>query len=426
VKKKYIFDGDEPVAWVFWNPTEGLELREMKLAPGLMPMVMPSIGVASYDYQTNGTFRVTSEGPTFSFATAQKGKEDAFECTADWTLSYEQDRGYVWDKKLKFTALKDNVTAPEVDDPFFYQMVGPQTDKLPKCRRQPNSCIIESPGGRLIAFPSAHHLWTDGLGDLQKTPIRPDGCAVPTIDGWGVAAQMPADNKKTVYIGFCHWGLDMHMRALDLKSLAKGEVLEAHLQYSLWNRARVESALAKGVLPAPAKPNALELFNNIEPTNRFQNLSPGLTGESVRLWTGNYRVDKTVGRNDSLSMRIDTKDIKVRQSTANGDERPNIWQGVSYWTGPYLASRYRIGMWVKAESFKGKVALIADGIARPKPCDPKEYRAELPIDGKCDWTFVSFETDMPRNAFSWVLRIDPVGEGVIWADDVEVTPLGNP
>ena len=83
-------------------------------------------------------------------------------------------------------------------------------------------------------------------------------------------------------------------------------------------------------------------------------------------------------------------------------------------------------MWVKADAFKGKVALIADCLARPKPREPKQYRAELAIDGKCDWTFVSFETDMPRNAYSWVLRIDPIGEGVIWVDDVEISPILQP
>ncbi|MEI7837595.1 MAG: hypothetical protein WCK05_14440, partial [Planctomycetota bacterium] len=334
VGKTYLFDGDEPIGWIFWNPTEGLELREMKLMPGLMPMVMPSLGVASYDYQTGGVFKVTAEGRTLSFTTTQQGKEGAFECSGDWVLTYEPARGYVWDKKVKFVALKDGVAVPEVDDPFFYQMVGPQTDKLPTCRRLPNACIIESTNSSLIAFPSAHHRWNDGPGDLAKTPIRADGCAVPTIDGWGVAVQTPADNKQLVHIGFCHWGLDMHMRAEQAKPMAKGEILDAHLRYSLWNRAQVADALAKGALPVPVKPNPAELFNNMEPTNRFQIVFPGLTGESVRLWTGNYKVDRTTGHHDAICMRIDTADIKERQSKPVGDDRPNIWQGPSYWTGP--------------------------------------------------------------------------------------------
>ncbi len=425
VGKKNIFDGSEPVGWIFWNPTEGLELREMKLAPGLMPMVLPSVGVASYDYQTNGTFQITAEGRTFAFSTIQKGKNDSFECMGNWTLSYEAARGYVWDKKVRFEALKDGVAVPEIDDPFFYQMVAPQTEKLPKGRTQPNYCIIESTNTDLIVFPSSHHIWRDGLADLAKYPIRAGGSVVPTIDGWGVAVQTPADNKSLLHIGFCHWGLDMHIRVESSKPLAKGDVLEGHLIYTLWNRSQIAAALDEGVLPVPVVPNPAELFNNIEPVNRFANLSPGLSGESMRLWTGNYKVDRTTGHNDNLCMRVDSADIKVRLSKPYGDDRPNVWQGSSYWTGPYLAPRYKIGMWVKADSFKGKVALIADGFAQPKPKEPKEYRAELPIDGKCDWTYVSFETDMPRNTYSWVLRIDPIGEGVIWVDDVEISPLAG-
>ncbi len=426
VGKKYIFDGDEPIGWIFWNPTEGLELREVKLLPGLMPLVLPNIGVASYNYQPNGTLNVTGEGKTLTFTSAQKGKDDAFECTSSWVVSYEPARGYVWDKKLKFVALKDGVAVPEVDDPFFYQMVAPQTDKLPKGRSLPNFCIIESTNDSLIVFPSSHHLWRDGLGDLSKSPIRPGGSVVPTIDGWGVAVQTPADNKSLIHIGFCHWGLDMHMLTESSKPLAKGDVLEAHLVYSLWNRSLVAASLDEGVLPVPVVSNPAELFNNIEPTNRFQAISPGLSGESVRLWTGNYKVDRTTGHNDSICMRIDSADIKERKSAAYGDERPNVWQGPSYWAGPYFAPRFRIGMWVKADQFKGTVALIADGLARPKAKEPKEYRAELVIDGKCDWTYVSFETDMPRNTYSWVLRIDPIGEGVIWVDDVEISPITAP
>ena len=51
--------------------------------------------------------------------------------------------------------------------------------------------------------------------------------------------------------------------------------------------------------------------------------------------------------------------------------------------------------------------------------------AELPINGKCDWTYLSFEAPFPRHVYSWVLRIDPVGTGTVWVDDMEVTPLAK-
>ena len=138
-------------------------------------------------------------------------------------------------------------------------------------------------------------------------------------------------------------------------------------------------------------------------------------------WVGKYDVDRTQGHGDQICMRVNAGAIKSRCDRQKGDERPNILLGSSFWSGPYLVPRYRFGMWVKADQFKGKVALIANCIG--SEADPTGPRAELPIDGRCDWTHVSFEADFPRRSSSWVLRIDPVGEGVIWVDDVEVTPL---
>ena len=107
--------------------------------------------------------------------------------------------------------------------------------------------------------------------------------------------------------------------------------------------------------------------------------------------------------------------------------RPNIWLGPTYWTGPYLAPRYRFGIWVKADAFTGKVIFQADNF-NWVPADKSKFpdiKVELPIQGKCDWTYLSFEAPFPRLVFNWVLRIDPVGTGTVWVDDIDVTPLAK-
>ena len=424
VGKKYIFDGDEPIGWFYWDDQWGMQLREMKLLPGLMPLVMPNLGIASDRFKREGDLKIGREGKTLEFTTSQMGINDSFQCTANWTLTYHAGSGYLWDKKVHFLALQAGAEPNiQIDDPYFYQMVAPQTNKLPKCRATPNYCIFDRNDGKLIAFPNAHHMWTDGLADAGKEIIRSGGYGVPTVDGWGVAVHIMDDNAHPYSMGFCHWGLDMHLTATDHPATAKGATYDGHMQFSLWDRDTVRAQLAKGVLPEPAKPNPAELFNNVEPVNHFQTLSPGLTGESVRLWTGKYTVDHTVGHNDSISMRIDSKDIVHRSDADWGDERPNIWLGSSYWTGPYLAPRYRFGMWVKADSYHGKVALIAAkfNFASGQKMDP--IKVELPINGKCDWTYISFEGSFPRDVYNWTLRIDTEGDGVVWVDDVEVTPL---
>ena len=71
----------------------------------------------------------------------------------------------------------------------------------------------------------------------------------------------------------------------------------------------------------------------------------------------------------------------------------------------------------------GKVAIKAKDFNWPGKNNVPEQKAELQIDGKCDWTHVSFESDFPRVAHAWNMSIDVRGEGVVWVDDVEITPL---
>jgi len=424
VGRDYIFDGDEPIGYFTYLPS-GIEMREVKLRPGLMPLLIPFVGMASYDYRPGGEIKVTREGKSFAFTSEQVEKKDGYRCTAQWELQYDPAVGYIWDKQATTEVLKDKALSswPQLDDPYFYQLVAPATDKLPACRRLPNACIKECTDGGTVAFPAAHHLWTDGCGDPNKSPIRPNGHMVVVIDGWGVACEYPDDNKFSYIGGFCHWGLDLHMSNLPNVVPAKGNKYSGHVRYALWEPERTKQAYAKGVLPVPNRETPAERVANVEPVNHLQKIVPGLTGESVRLWTGNYAVDHTVGHGDHTAMRIDAADIKQRLNGAYGDERPNIWLGPSYWTGPYLAPRYRFGMWVKADKFTGKVVLLANGFNQPGKRKYDEQKAELAIDGKCNWRYVSFEATFPHDLFNWVLRIDPIGTGVIWVDDIEVTPL---
>jgi hypothetical protein len=388
-----------------------------------MPQVSPHCGVELYNYTTGGVLSVTGEGRTFDF-NVKLGRTNEYEVNSRWQIAYEPERGYVLDKRIRFAVLKDKAVGnlPPVEDLYFYQLVAPHTDKLPKCRQEPNWCIAECDDGKIVAFPNANYVWNNGLGDPRKSLIRPDGAFASTIDGWAVACQFPADNTKRFFSEQCHWGLDAHMGALGPAPVT-GEVYEAHIRIALWDKTRTAAAIKRGVLPEPARSGPAELFALVEPINRMATVYPGLTGESVRLWTGKYAIDRTRGRGDRMCMRIDAKEIRKREADTRADERPNIWLGPSYWTGPYLAKRYRFGMHVRADQFRGTVALLADGYVHPKNIKLPEVKAELPINGKTGWTYVSFEADFPRQCFNWALRIDAVGEGVVWVDDMDITPL---
>ena len=417
VGRDYIFDGDEPVGWFGWMGERGMDVREVKLAPGLMPLVMPHAGVELYDYTPGGDLKITGEGKSLSF-TVRMGRKDTYEVHSRWEISYDPDVGYIWDKKARLVNLGEKpLPVPPVEDLYYYQVVAPATDKLPKCRQEPNWCIVECEGGRIVTFLNAHWRWHNGLADPTRDVVRPDGCLVSTVDGWGVGCQLPADDTHRYYSEQCHWGLDKHVKAL-APPLAKGEVYEGHARIFLWSRERVADALKRGVRPVPAMADDPELIRHAEPVNKCDRILPGLTGETATLWTGKYHVDRTTGRGDRVCMRIDTADLTDPKA-----ERPSVFMGASNWTGPYLAPKYRFGIYVKADQFNGKVILSASGFVQPKPQPIPEARAELNVDGRTDWTPVSFTAAFPREVFNWVVTIDVVGKGTVWVDDIEVTPL---
>ncbi len=411
VGRDYIFDGDEPVGFV-----GSTMLYEMKFRPGLMPMLNAYLGMQCWESASEGDYKVNREGEVLSLTANLQDKDGVCTNDATWELSYNPERGYVWDKRATFAVFQDDALNnwPELDDSLFYQIVAPVTDKLPKCRTELNYTTKQLADGTISAFPTAGHLWIDGAADSTQAVIRPGGVQMTSVEGWGVCTELPLDNDHLFYTTYCHWGLDLHLCETT-----------GHVRFYVWDPARVQQELSRGVLPPPNRPIPAQLINHVEPLNHCDSLYPGLTGESVRLWTGNYTVDHTVGRGDSTSMRIEAAAITRRLDRAYGDERPNTWLGASYWTGPYLAPRYRLGLWIKADEFTGKVVFQADSFAwiRPDECKQPVVAAELAIDGKCDWTYVSFEGTFPRHYSSWVLRLDPVGTGVVWVDDIEVSPL---
>ena len=220
--------------------------------------------------------------------------------------------------------------------------------------------------------------------------------------------------------------LDAHMAPIQFPASKVGDTFEGHVRIFAWDSAKVAAALQSAAPPRMTRPNP-ERIAHIEPVNRCDRIAPGMTGESWGFWIGNYEVDRSTGHGDRACMKIDAAWIKDRTSTdAKGDDRPSIILGPSFRTGPYPAKKYRFAMLVKADGFKGKVTLRADGFVHPKGTKLPPALAELAINGRCDWTPMSFEADWPRKLYAWMLRIDAEGEGTILVDDLELSPVdGN-
>ncbi len=426
VGRQYIFDGDEPIAHL-GVVSEAPLLEEVKFAPGVMPLcTLPGALSWGISWKTNIQFQVIHEGATLAWTWTVEERNGFSAGTSAWTLEYDPKVGYIWDFKTRMTALVDDKQrwAFDLTDPCFYQTVAPATSKMPACRTNPNYALWQGTNGQCYSFP-ANHQFTNGGGlSAADGLIKQGGFWATTVNDWAAVFEIPADNRFQYFEGYCHWGLDQHiepalagMNGEALKKPAKkGEIYEGHIRVYAFSPARLAERLAQSVLP-PSLNRALlnkPMLVHDEPINHFTETVNAVAGDSKLRWLGNYAIDHSIGYNgDSTSMRIDAENA------------PWLEMGSSYRSGPYTALKYRIGLWVKADNFKGTVAIKANAFNWPGKNNAPEEKTEFNINGQCDWTHVSFESDFPRLAHLWKLYIDVHGKGTVWVDDVEIMPLDS-
>jgi hypothetical protein len=297
---------------------------------------------------------------------------------------------------------------------------------MPMCRATENYAVFTRPDGKLGAFPANHE--HKNLGSTwDKLVVKKGGVWAHRIDRWAVAIEFPEDNAHDFYGDYCHWGLDLHFTPTvaypnaTVPRVKAGDVFTGHAKWYAWTPAEMEKAIQRGIL-VEAQYNPLETrnFAHAEPVNRFDTIVPAASGDSLVRWFGTYAIDRTVGRGDSTSMRI--RGEEMRNRGMYGDV-PNARLGPSYRTGPYLAPKYRIGAWVKSQDFAGTISISTDFPVYQKPREIKETMGAINLAGATDWTYVSFETSLPRHAHYFYLRIDPKGKGTVWVDDVEIVPI---
>ena len=422
--RSYIFDGDEPVGH-FSARIDPPLIEEVKLVPGVMPFAaLPGTPSWGIDWKSNVQFQVTSDGAAMSWTWSIEERNGNCSGTSKWTLNYDPKVGYIWDHKAHLIALTDDKQhwGFDLTDPCFYQTVAPATSKMPTGRTHPNYALWQGTNGQYCSFPANHQFKNGGGVTDADRLIKSGGFWVTTVDDWGMAFELPKDNPLQYVADYCHWGLDQHIlpstagvngEALK-KPAKKGDVYDGHVRVYAFAPAKLKELLAQSV-PAASVNKALltqPMLVHEEPINHFSEVVNAVAGDSKLRWLGQYTIDHTVGHGDSMSMRI------------NGEDSPWLEMGSSYRTGPYTGLKYRIGFWVKADDFKGTVAIKAKDFNWPGKDKVPEQKAETIIDGKCDWTHVSFETDFPRLAHLWKMAIEVHGKGSVWVDDVEIAPIG--
>ena len=415
VGRDYIFDGEEPVAYV--GRVYGPILREVKLAPGRAPLMLiemyPKCTVPDLAWEI-AEMKVAGQGNRFALHVSFKEKEDRASGASRFTVHYEPGRGYVWEKKTGMTPKLDDTVAKwavEVTDPYFYQLPVPATDKLPLCEDWSLWAVWTAPDGSWRRFPVSHEFYDTPRRLKEDHAVRPGGVWATAL-GTELAAVIEVldDNPYSYYGEYCWWGHDIHIRVVghDGERFGKGETFRGRVKYYAWDAGELAAAMLRAAIPAPGN---LELMRFVyeEPVNTFRRQVPLASAHREQLWMGDYAADPAMGYGDGMCMRI------------QAGQSAQAHVGCSNWTGPYFAPRYKVSAWVKSDDLKGRVDLVMDYYTTSE--GPKKESASLEVDGSTDWKRVELVTELPRNAYQWLLRLEVEGEGWAWIDDVAIVPL---
>lgn len=428
VGRDYLFDGDEPIGHVGKG---GINIEEMKLVPGLMPLMIMNGGPSwgpGLDWKEPATWKAEEQGASARFTTALDDKEGRSHGEGRWSVAWDKARGgYVWELRGSVEVLKDDVMPKwnlNIADPCFYQAVAPSTGKLPQCRSVPNHAIWTREDGTIGAFPANHQFKNNGGTPLSQLMIKRGGFWVTTIDGWGAVSEVPEENAYPYCGDYCAWGLDQHVLPVTVAGnynlqtkdapAKRGDRYQGVVRLYAFTPDKVQELLAKAVTPPIGDFIGAKrtLLTHAEPVNHLSDAVPAVAGDSKIRITSDYDIASGVGRGDAQCMRIPAgKTARLEQV------------GPSYRSGGYTALKYRIGAWVKSEGFTGTVSLATDGIVFVGNGDKTMPKAEVALKPGDDWTFVGFDSDFPHRAHFWNLGIGAKGAGAILVDDIQIAPL---
>ncbi|MEI6518871.1 MAG: hypothetical protein WCO98_02320 [bacterium] len=426
VGHQYIFDGDEPIGWI--NPKDTGVVQEVKLVPGLMPMLLfqPGATWGDLNWKPQVQFTLEKEGDSLVFNNALEDKDGRCTGTGKVTITYDPQVGYIWDNQATINTLLDDKMSKwnlNIVDPCFYQTVAMATNKMPAGRSNPNYALYTRNDGKYGAFP-ANHQYKNSMAQLPELLIKKGGFFATTVDNWAAAMEVPADNNYQYYADYCAWGLDQHVApvadfnapnwaVVNIKA-KKGDTYQGHARIYAIPPAKVQEILRQAILPNNSPSILRELIAHVEPVNNCTDIVTAVAGDSKVRWTGDYTIDRTIGHNDTTSMRLaDNSSTQLEQI------------GPSYRTGPYLADNYRFGVWANAKDFTGKVTLTASNFVT---ADGHKITgttsASLNIDGNTnDWQYISFENSFPHGCHFWNMAITTQGKGTLYADDFELSPI---
>jgi hypothetical protein len=447
--EQWIYDGDIPLAMyeqrVIEQPAEDLMffngvpkppvLRHIRLTPDGPPLVeciqlywglisgkLATDQVVNIDVKGGGTDKLT-----VAFNTRDRG--GIAESRRVLTLTYDAGTGsYVYDFQAWLTFkspdfFRAGTRSFEFCDPWLTGCPGPSVSFPGMWERRYQKFVYETGDG--IFYLPLNHFTTSLKGGIK---LKPDGMLVAAFEPDGnPAIQFVGDTADKSGISICWWGYDIHLgRTITTAEMDKP--ILAHFRIVNCPNTKAQTLVKESKLPAWT-PGEWKLGNEYPVYERVSGFAKGLALDGVsegRIdpfpWINmgpGTSWDKTSGRSDSFSLKIDKKDSGLSKwQTYQGD-------GEGYFAEPFPLSRgFRVSCYVKTEGVSGAGSTLAVQYHVPNFTQEYPVYTAKKLTGTNGWTKLELEVgSAPELAGCLMIMLQQDGAGTTWFDDLEVTPI---
>jgi hypothetical protein len=447
--EQWIYDGDIPLAMfeqrVIEQPAEDLMffngvpkppvLRHVRLTPDGAPLFeciqlywvlisgkLATDQLVNIDVKGNGTEKLI-----VTFNTRDRG--GIADSRRVLTLTYDEVSGsYVYDFQAWLTFNSPDFFGGgtkqfEFCDPWLVGCPGPSIQFTGMWDRRYQKFVYESDKG-IVALPINH--FTTSLKSGIK--LKRDGVFITAFEPDGnPAIQYVGDTADKSGISICWWGYDIHMgRSISSDEMDKPVL--AHFRVMNCQNEKAQTMVKDGKLPT-WNPGGWNLGNEYPVYERVSSFAKGLALDGIAVgkidpfpWINSgsgTSWDKTSGRSDSFSLKIDKKESGLsRWQTFQGD-------GEGYYGEPFSLSKgYKVSCYVKTAGVSGAGSTLAIQYHVPNFTQEYPVITAKRLTGANDWTKLELEIgSTPPLAGCLMIMLEQDGSGTTWFDDLEVTPI---
>jgi hypothetical protein len=403
----WFFDGNEPL----FTLAPGNRLDHMKLRSGHRPMLYAGNFATDWATCTPSkveSYKVLKSGSTLHLQVlASDPANRSSKCVSDLQVSKDARGFYTYDHRV-LTTSQSKALEWDHGDPAFLGAVGDSETLNNDAYEPPVEWFLYDLGGRRVlktplnhnghyvsnAFPGAGYYGQQGgrMVAFGKALIAPV-LQVPPV----------APEFKQVRLDTCFWAYDEHV--LYTLGQPPNGPFETRAIYTAIPRTEAERLFQTAIFNEPIGiDRKVPVYSaGIGHTETFsKEVVLASPHREFRLWAG--KLDKTVGRSDKSSLRID------------GPSEAGTGIGISNYMSPW-PERALITCWVRCE---GDQTAPSIGIRRT---DTGETRIYLLGDPKVrGWQKAEIVADFLANVPIAMVTFRNAGAGTVWFDDFKIQP----